>query len=62
MKMKTTSEAQLTEEALSGIDGLNAKISSGEVKPRKLMVASLDVKALCLSMVIKSCAQIAKKR
>ena len=47
---------------MSEIDNLNNKINTGEVNPKKLMVASLDVKALYSNFDTKTAAKLAKAK
>ena len=44
-KAETTSESSSTEDFLSKIEDVNARIISGEIKPRSLMIGSLDLEA-----------------
>ena len=57
-----TCESISTEDNLSKVDALNAKIVKGEVNPNKLVLGSLDVQALYPSISTKAAGTIVRDR
>ena len=57
IKSDKSAECISTEDTLSGVDRLNEKIVKEEIKPRNLIVGSLDVKALYSNINTKVAAE-----